>query len=79
MHSDPTVDELIGLDNLRFGYGSEDSRVVYIRNEPLDLIISVQLARGSYKKLVLDMDDEPELKHSHQSGKVRRFRAGDDG
>lgn len=44
---------VLGHDNLRFGYGSEDSNAVYIRNDRLDSDYEVTLIRGNYHEIVL--------------------------
>lgn len=72
------VDSIIGLDNLKFGYGSGDPKVVYIFNEPMDTLFYVQHFEGSYAKHVAGIDTDA-LEHSDKSQRVRRFRQGDDG
>lgn len=70
------VDYVAGRDNLyHFGYGSEDSEVLYVRNEntspPYDLHIT--RSPGSYVHEVINGgevdDDSPHLQHSQ-----RKFR-----
>jgi len=65
--------EIVDDANLkRFGYGSNDPNVVYIRNVKLSLDITILRSTGSYAKEVLDV-----LEHSHKP-KIRRFRGDDD-
>lgn len=46
------VDSKIGLDNLKFGYGSGNPKVVYVRNEMMDALFAIDLANGSYASIV---------------------------
>jgi hypothetical protein len=68
----PIYDRSI-VGELKFGHGSNDRNVVYIRNEKLRGEYEVLLDHGSYQHEVLgqhvDQDYETELKHS-----VPRFR-----
>lgn len=48
------VDRIVGWDNLsRFGYGSGDPRVVYIRNEQFECDYEVTLDERSYAEVIL--------------------------
>lgn len=72
------TDMVAGDDNLlRFGYGSGDENVLYVRNETLDPPIDLHITRSSGKYSVEVMafldDDEPHLEHSQ-----RRFRLHDE-
>ena len=52
------ADEVVGLDNLKWGYGSEDPDVVYIRNHRLEREIMLRRLRGrSYEVEVMGLDD----------------------
>lgn len=52
------VDEIVGEKNLiRFGHGSGDRRLVYIRNEELETDFEVRMMMGSYAIDVLGLDD----------------------
>jgi len=52
------VEEKIGTANLlRFGHGSQDANIVYVRNEKLEADFEICREEGSYKKLVLGIDD----------------------
>lgn len=67
------VDRVIGVQNLlRFGHGSGDPRIVYIRNARLNLDLEVAHSDGKFAKEVLGFDDG-ELKHSQQRP-IRRMR-----
>lgn len=71
----PDVEGTIGTNNIdRFGHGSKDPKIVYIRNERLDLDFEVVRHEGSYAEVVLGFTPERELRHSGS----RRFRRGDD-
>lgn len=64
------IDDLIGIENLdRFGYGSRHRDKLYVRNEPLEQDIEVQMARGSFAKAVHGF-----VEHSDDDGRPRRFR-----
>lgn len=69
------IDSTVGDDNLeRFGHGSNDVNVVYVRNERLELDFEVIRDPGYYVVEVLGLDrPEKSLKHSQQRG--RRHRA----
>lgn len=68
---------VVGDDNLlRFGHGSNDKNVVYVRNENIDTDFEIVRALGSYKRDVLGLDDDdPELRHSHRRPNRRSWRA----
>jgi len=72
------VNRVVGEDNLlRFGYGSEDEHVIYIRNETVDppFDLCVTRSTGKYADEVMGFDDtEPHIKHSQP----RKFRLNDD-
>lgn len=68
------VSEYIGEENLtRFGYGSKDRNMVYIRNEKTNADYEIARSAGHYVTEVLGMDEEPE-----QRVKNRKFRGDDD-
>lgn len=70
----PDVEETIGEDNLqRFGHGSRDPNVVYIRNPRLDVDFEVTLSKGNYTEEVLGF-----IQHSDSRTKIRRFRDDDE-
>lgn len=68
---DQTVDDLdkvIGLGNLeRWGHGSQDANIVYIRNEVLMLDVEVVRDRGSYADII-----SGSIRHSHTVDRIRR-------
>lgn len=66
-----TKNELIGTGNLRFGYGSEDPKIVYIRNEQIATDYEVVLFENSYTKEVLGLHDEED------KPPIRKFRNGE--
>lgn len=69
------VDKTVGEGNLlRFGHGSRDNRIVYIRNNILSYDFEVVKRESSYSKEVLGFQ--------HSAGgsrKTQKFRVGDDG
>lgn len=71
----PEVDKVMGYENLlRFGHGSGDPEIVYIRNTKLQLDFEVTHSDGKFAKEVLGFDDE--LQHSDR--RIRKFRASDE-
>lgn len=81
------IDETVGLDNLeRFGVGSKDNKIVYIRNDKLDIDFEVVQSMNKYSEEVLgfvEHSDKPGArrreKYERRSGKKdRRFRGDDE-
>lgn len=60
----PHADLIVGQDNLKFGHGSDDENVVFIRNDKLELEMQVcRLPNGSYEQDVMGLEhsnDEPD-------------------
>lgn len=70
------LDRVAGVENmLRFGHGSGDPNIVYIRNARLEVDFEVVHSDGKFAKEVLGYDDE--LKHANRRP-VRRFRPSDE-
>ena len=68
------IDGNVGEGNmLRFGHGSKDRNIVYIRNERRQVDYEVARDERSYTAHVLGMDDEEDEKET-----PRKFRGGDD-
>jgi len=66
----PDIESTVGDDNLsKFGHGSKDENIVYIRNERLEIDFEVARSLGKYSEEVLGF-----LEHSDQP---RRFRRDD--
>lgn len=74
----PDIDEHVGLENLeKFGHGSGDPNVVYIRNHVMKVDFEVLRSQGSYSAEVLGVEEEPdELEHSAM--RRHRSRRNDD-
>lgn len=63
----------VGIENLRFGHGSNDKNVVLVRNEVLSLDFEVVRSEGHYAHEVLG------LSHSDEDRRrTRKFRPSDD-
>lgn len=60
-------DDIIGVGNLRFGEGSKDQNIVYIRNERLQLDIEVVKNRGKFVEEALGLGDGPHKVRSHRA------------
>lgn len=68
------MDELIGLGNLgRWGHGSNDPNIVYIRNERLEIDMEVIRDQRSYSEVV-----QGNIRHSSSDRMRRRHRRFDD-
>ena len=64
------VDMTVGLNNLqRFGHGSRDNNVLYIRNERLELELEVVRSTGKYAEVILGF-----IEHSDPIQRNRKFR-----
>lgn len=75
------IDKVVGDDNLvRFGHGSKDKNIVFVRNDRLETDYEIVKSTGSYLEEVLGMPkEEPNsLKHSDQRDRRRAFRRGDE-
>lgn len=68
------VEAVVGLDNLkRFGHGSGDSKVVYIRNEMRGMDYEVLHSSASYAEKVLGIGpDSDHLEHSAMASRRHR-------
>lgn len=61
------VDRVVGNDNLeRFGHGSKDKNMVYIRNERLEVEYEVLYSNKSFSEGMFG------IKHSEDDGRMRR-------
>lgn len=76
----PDPESTVGNDALgRFGFGSKDRNVVYVRNESIEVDFEIMRSTGKYSVEVLGLDDEDELRHSYSRPRNRKFRESDDG
>lgn len=67
------IDATVGEGNItRFGHGSGDNRIVYIRNDRMTMDFEVSKSDGSFAQEVLG------LRHSDKGPGVRKFRGGDE-
>jgi len=70
----PDIDGTVGEDNLlRFGHGSRDNNILYIRNEKLDIDFEVVRDQGKYTEKILGY-----VQHDDDMRRHRRFRATDE-
>ena len=68
------IDGIVGEQNLtRFGHGSRDNNVLYIRNPKIDMDFEVIRAQGSYAEIVHGIG----LQHEDRPG-IRKFRSYDE-
>lgn len=71
-------DKVVGDSNLlRFGHGSGDPEIVYVRNNRLEVDFEVVHHEGTYAKEVLDYDSGESLTHSARNMNRRRQRLSD--
>lgn len=67
------IEAIVDSENLtKFGHGSRDKNIVYVRNERLETDFEIALSMGEFSKEVAGLG---ELKHS---APVRRFRSDDE-
>lgn len=65
-------DKLVGELNLeKFGHGSGDASIVYVRNDQLEMDVEVVRSPNSYAEEVHGFEpvEEPGIKHSHRRGR----------
>jgi hypothetical protein len=76
----PLVDEVIGEDNLRFGYGSDDDNTVFVRNEKLAIDFEITKSTGSFAGEVMGLqhsarnDRRDGRDHRHPSRESSRWQ-----
>ena len=67
----PDVDKTVGTSNLRkFGKGSDNADIVYVRNERINTSFEIARVEGSYTSIVLGFDAKP-------SKRTQRMREDD--
>lgn len=67
------TDDTVGDINLtRFGHGSKDKNIVYVRNDRLEVDFEIVRSTGEYTAEVLG------FRHSDSSSKLRKFRSDDE-
>lgn len=54
-HPVPHGDIVVGLDNLKFGHGSDDADIVYVRNDRLDLDMQICRVNRSFEEEILGL------------------------
>lgn len=70
------VDMTVGEQNLlRFGHGSQDDNIVYIRNEITDIDFEVKRSMGSYQDEVIGLEHSDEESFERRP---RRHRSADE-
>lgn len=73
----PLVEETIGGDTLEhFGYGSGNSRTVYVRNEKLSLDFEIVMSDGKYTHEVLGLQHSGDIRDERRQ--LRKFRGDDE-
>lgn len=76
----PVPEDTVGEEHLtRFGYGSNDHNMVYVRNDTMQIDFEINLSYGSYAQEVLGFDaTDTGLKHSNHRMGVLKFRSYDE-
>lgn len=70
----PDVNGTVGEDNLtRFGHGSDNANMVFVRNEVLNTDFEIERSFGNFAEEVHGI-----IKHSQESRKARRYRGDDE-
>jgi hypothetical protein len=59
-HPLPHADIVVGLDNLKFGHGTDDIDVVYVRNDRLELEMEICRSPESYEEKFLGIENSGE-------------------
>lgn len=67
-------DEVVGMAHLeKFGFGSGDPNVVYVRNPKLDIEYEILRHRGHYAKEILGLEEDPAIEHSAMPRRRPKF------
>lgn len=76
----PFVDPIVGEENLtKFGYGSGDARILYIRNERLSIDFEIALSDGKFSHEVLGFEhSDGGSRARRQRNQPHKFRGGDE-
>lgn len=73
-------DKTVGLDNLfKFGQWSNDKKIVYVRNDILDMEYEILRSEGKYSVEVLGLTEEKPAKTPRRRSSKARTGGGDDG
>lgn len=54
----PHADKIVGEENLKFGHGSGDPNVVFVRNDQMGLDMEISRSPNSFEQEVLGVEDE---------------------
>lgn len=73
----PVYNHSEATGELKFGHGSGDQNVVYIRNDRLRAEYEIIRDRGSYEQVVLGLQAEEDLERSSLKHSLTRFRPDD--
>jgi len=75
----PAINHVVGPDYLKFGHGSGDSRVVFIRNERINTDFEILKSDGKYAHEVLGLEhSDGGPRDRRQMNQPRKFRGGDE-
>jgi hypothetical protein len=68
----PHAQEIVGPNNLKFGHGTDDIDVVFVRNDMLQLEMEICRLAKSYEEEVLGLERDPDIEHSNYPKNRRR-------
>lgn len=72
------TDKIVGDDHLvRFGSGSKDKNIVYVRNERLEIDYEIVRVDGTYLEMVLGEEAKQDRELRHSADNRRAFRRGE--
>lgn len=57
-HPLPHADLIVGLNNLKFGHGTDDPDVVFVRNDSRELEMEICRVQKSYEEEVMGLNDD---------------------
>lgn len=68
----PHADIVVGQTNLKFGHGTDDENVVYVRNDKLELEMEICRSPGSYEIEVLGLEHSDTYENRHPNRQRNR-------
>jgi hypothetical protein len=63
----PHGDAVVGQGNLKFGHGTDDENVVYVRNDQLRLEMEICRTNSSFEEEVLGLEHDLDADHDETS------------
>jgi hypothetical protein len=69
----PHADLIVGQDNLKFGHGSGDPEIVFVRNDKFELVMEITRSPKSYEEEVLGLEHSDSNDYERMQRHKRRF------